>query len=99
MEGSALPTTESSPDVFPSTGAIDHAAASHLAPIDAIQYDFLHRLGISPNHAFLQHNLAPQELRRDIAALGLLHKSYPGRAPFGIPFSLPAYSGYSPWWP
>jgi len=34
----------------------------------------LKEVGIEERHAFLQHNLAPSRLRRNIAALGFLHK-------------------------
>ena len=57
-----------------STGAIYHAASSHLAPLDAVQNSFLSALSVSAEEAFLEHNMAPLHLRRDIAAMGLLHK-------------------------
>ena len=56
------------------TGAIFHAASSHLATLDAVQQSFLDHLGISSATAFLKYNFAPLRLRRDISALGLLHK-------------------------
>ena len=57
-----------------SNGAIFHAASSYLKPLDDIQSSFLLALGISERDAFLEHNMAPLGLRRDIGALGLLHK-------------------------
>ena len=41
MEGSALPTTESSPDVFPSTGAIDQQWRKIDQALEAEQLDEL----------------------------------------------------------
>ena len=55
-------------------GAIFHAADSHLAVLDRLQHSFIHALGMTEATMFLEHNLAPLRLRRDIAILGLLHK-------------------------
>ena len=41
---------------------------------------FLHELGLSDEEAFLDYNLAPLRLRRDIAVLGLLHRIQLGEA-------------------
>ena len=54
--------------------AILHAAQSHLDSLDKLQRNFIRELGLSEEEAFLAHHLAPLELRRDISALGLLHK-------------------------
>ena len=62
------------------TGAIYHAADSVLSPIDQLLDHFLRALGLSSDTAFLQHNMAPLSLRRDIAMLGVLHKCAHGRA-------------------
>ena len=57
-----------------SSVAIFHAADSHLDELDALQRRFLHALNLSDGDAFLQYNLAPLRLRRDIAVLGFLHR-------------------------
>ena len=63
-----------------SSVAIYHAAQTHLDALDRLQRSFVEELGLSENEAFLAHNLAPLQLRRDIAALGLLHKIQLGEA-------------------
>ena len=45
-----------------------------LKKIDDIQFQFVSALGLSIEQAFLEHNLAPLRLRRDIAILGFLHR-------------------------
>ena len=60
--------------------AIFHAAQSHLESLNRIQRSFVQELGLTEAQAFLQFKLAPLELRRDIAALGLLHKIQLGEA-------------------
>ena len=60
--------------------AIFHAAQSHLESLNRIQRSFVQELGLTEAQAFLQFRLAPLELRRDIAALGLLHKIQLGEA-------------------
>ena len=57
-----------------SIGAIYHASTSVLEPVDRIQLSFLREVGVSNERAFLEYNLAPLNLRRDIAMLGSLHK-------------------------
>ena len=63
-----------------SIGAIHHASKTQLRKIDAVQDSFLHGLEISADDAFLTYNLAPPQLRRDIAILGLLFKIAHGLA-------------------
>ena len=60
--------------------AIYHAAQTHLESLNNLQRKFIHELGVSDEEAFLRHKLAPLELRRDIAALGFLHKIQLGEA-------------------
>lgn len=62
------------------TGAIYHASTTQLRKVDAVQASFLHGLQLSVEEAFLQHNLAPLQLRRDIGILGLLFKIARGEA-------------------
>ena len=55
-------------------GGIYHATQTVLAPLDRLATSFVHALNIEVDVAFLQFNLAPLALRRDIAMLGFLHK-------------------------
>ena len=57
-----------------------HASNTVLEPLDQVQTSFLYQQGLSQEEAFLQHNLAPLALRRDVAMLGLLHKCNLGLA-------------------
>ena len=63
-----------------SVGAIYHAAQSHLDTLDRMQTRFVEALRLMEQQAFLEHNLAPLKLRRDIAILGLLHMVQLGEA-------------------
>jgi hypothetical protein len=57
------------------TGAIYHASATVLRQLDDQQYRFLRELGITPEAALHDFNLAPLRMRRDIAMLGVLHRA------------------------
>ena len=57
------------------TPGIAHAAATVLAPTDAIQARFLREIGLSEEDAFLSFKLAPLHTRRDIAMFGLIHRA------------------------
>ena len=61
-------------------GAIFHAAPSKLAWLDTIQSSFLQHLDVCEHKAFLDFNLAPMRLRRDIGMLGVLWKVCHGSA-------------------
>ena len=63
------------------TPAVHHAAKTTLAGIDALQRRFLRECGLSDEEALLHFNLAPLETRRDIAKLGLIHRSVLGGGP------------------
>ena len=54
--------------------AVFHAATSHLAKLDAIQREFGAKIGLAEEQIFMEYNLAPLKLRRNIAALGFLHR-------------------------
>ena len=56
-------------------GAFYHATDTTLAPLDAIQTSFLRDIGISVKQAFLEFNLAPPCLRRDIGMLGFIYNA------------------------
>ena len=60
--------------------AIYHAAQSHFESLSALQRSFVRELDLYEAEAFLVHKLAPLALRRNIAALGLLHKIQLGEA-------------------
>lgn len=68
---------------FP-TAAIYHASNSVLDGIDSVQRRFLRELQITAKDSFLNFGLAPLQLRRDIAMLGLLHKVVLGQAHSGF---------------
>ena len=55
-------------------GAIYHASNTVLARVDRLQDKFLAEIGISVKDAFLDFNLAPLSLRRDVGMLGLIFK-------------------------
>jgi len=57
-----------------STGGIYHATDSALAPLDRLQRVFVSNMNMNEESAFVNFNLAPLCLRRDIAMLGFLHK-------------------------
>ena len=61
-------------------GAIFHAAPSLLERLDSVQSSFLRHLEIDERQAFLEHNLAPLKLRRDIGMLGVFYKICHGAA-------------------
>jgi len=48
--------------------------------LDAVQRRFLREIGVTEQQAFVRFNLAPLQLRRDIAMLGLLFKAATGQA-------------------
>ena len=55
-------------------GGIYHATATLLAPLDRVMVTFVHNFNMESEDAFRKYNLAPLNLRRDIAMLGFLHK-------------------------
>ena len=57
------------------TGAIYHATLTVLRQLDYQQHRFLRELGITPEAALHDFNLAPLQMRRDIAMLGVLHRA------------------------
>ena len=63
------------------TPAVYHATSTVLAPLDRLQSSFLREVGVSCEDALLHFNLAPLAMRRDIALLGLLHRSALGEGP------------------
>jgi len=59
------------------TPAIYHASTTALDAIDRIQKRFLRHIGISEEDAVQHFNLAPLACRRDMATLGLIHRTLP----------------------
>ena len=66
-----------------------HASLTHLESIDALQCRFVNEICLTEEIAFLEFNMAPLKLRRDIGALGRLHKIQLGEAhpDFGFLFA------------
>ena len=77
-------------------GGYFHAATTLLAKLDHAQNRFLHELGLSPEHAFLEYNFAPPRLRRNIAALGLFQKRVLGKCHPSFDRLMPWYSDRFP---
>ena len=63
------------------TPAVYHATSSVLAQLDRLHDSFLREIGLSREEALIHFNLAPLSMRRDIALLGLLHRSAIGSGP------------------
>ena len=63
------------------TAGIYHACSTHLGKVDALQTRFLRDRGISEKEALMSFGLAPLCVRRDIAMLGLIHRSVLGKGP------------------
>ena len=63
------------------TAAIYHSCVSNLEAVDRIQRSFLNEIGVDEFTAFMSFNLAPLSLRRDIAMLGLIHRTVLGEGP------------------
>ena len=70
-----LPTVE-----FP-TPAVYHCEATTLDELDKVQARFLRATGLTAEVALLQYNLAPLQTRRDLAMLGLVHRTVLGQGP------------------
>ena len=63
------------------TPGIYHASTTVLAPLDRILDRFLGDLHITALEVLLNFNLAPLSCRRDIAMLGLIHRTVLGLGP------------------
>ena len=63
------------------TSGIYHACSTILRPLDAIQERFCREVGISQEQALHAFNLAPLESRRDMAMLGVIHRTVLGLGP------------------
>ena len=60
--------------------AVFHAARSLSCRLGSVQTSFVEHLGLSERVAFIEFQLAPLELRRDIGMLGALWKIAHGKA-------------------
>ena len=63
------------------TAAIYHACDTHLAHLDRVQQRFLREIEVSEEEALIVYNLAPLSTRRDLAMLGLVHRTVLGVGP------------------
>ena len=63
------------------TPAVYHATRQVLAPLDRIQDKFLNDIGVDGVTALMRFNLAPLSARRDMAMLGLIHRTALAKGP------------------
>ena len=63
------------------TPAIYHVTRALLRRVDGIQSRFLLDIGIDEVTALMEFNLAPLQMRRDLAMLGVLHRAALGQGP------------------
>ena len=63
------------------TPAIYHATRAILCRLDAVQTRFLKDIGVDEVTALNNFHLAPLTTRRDIAMLGLIHRTAMGKGP------------------
>ena len=63
------------------TPAIYHATKAVLRRVDAVQRNFLRDIGVNEVTALLHFHLAPLSTRRDIAMLGMIHRTVSGKGP------------------
>ena len=63
------------------TPAIYHATRAILRRLDAVQTRFLKDIGVDEVTALNKFHLAPLTTRRDIAMLGLIHRTAMGKGP------------------
>ena len=63
------------------TPAIYHAIRAVLRRLDAVQHNFLRDIGVDDVSALVHFHLAPLSTRRDIAMLGMIHRTILGKGP------------------
>jgi len=63
------------------TPAIYHATRVVISRLDAVQSRFLRDVGVEDITALVKFHLAPLSTRRDIAMLGLIHRTVCGKGP------------------
>ena len=60
------------------TPAIYHATDTVLKKLDKVQQHFLRQVGLTEKDALLKWNSVPLATRRDVAMLGLIHRTVIG---------------------
>ena len=63
------------------TPAVYHASTTTLAAVDRVQARFLREVELTAEDALLQYHLAPLCARRDMAMLGVIHRTTLGKGP------------------
>ena len=63
------------------TAAIYHASSTALAELDLVYSRLLRVAGLTQEDSLLEFGLAPLNSRRDIAMLGLIHRTVIGEGP------------------
>ena len=63
------------------SAALYHATDTVLKPLDAVQTRFLKALDCTELEALTVFNLAPLAARRDMAMLGMIHRTVLGKTP------------------
>ena len=63
------------------TAALYYATNTILAPLDEVQRRFLRNLRCTEVEALMEFNLAPLATRRDVAMLGVIHRTVLGKGP------------------
>jgi hypothetical protein len=63
------------------TAAVYHAKREKLVRLDGVQSKFLEEAGINDKIALMVFNLAPLAARRDMAMLGIIHRTVLGKGP------------------
>ena len=63
------------------TPAVYHATRAVLTRLDAVQSKLLRDIGVDEVTALAEFHLAPLAVRRDIAMLGLIHRTALGKGP------------------
>ena len=63
------------------TPGVHFASTSILQQLDDVQSRFLRQLELSDESAFVHFNLAPLNVRRDIAILGVIHRAVMKQGP------------------
>ena len=63
------------------TPAVYHATCTVLGPLDRVQESFLRNAGVTALEGLMEFNLAPLATRRDMAMLGLVHRTVLNKGP------------------
>ena len=69
------------PFVEHSTPAVYHAVTTLLDTLDRVQTTFLRSIGLTEEEALERYHLAPLSTRRDMAMLGVVHRTVLGEGP------------------